>query len=90
MSLVSEGVGSAVEAMFGVGGLAVGCTVRHPDGRVVIITYGEAFGTYGLADLWYWREVLPDGSLAHEEEGRGWTSWDVQGPLHVAAPHGSC
>lgn len=84
------GVGTVSEAVFGIGGLEVGRTVRHHDGRIVLVTHGEPFGTYGFADLWRWREVLPDGTLSHEEEGHGWTSWDVDGPLHVEVAHGTC
>lgn len=52
---------------------AVGDQVKHPDGRTVQITSGQYWGEHGLSNFWYWREVLPDGSLSPtEEHGYGW------------------
>lgn len=51
----------------------IGDRVQHPDGRTVEITNGRFWGMYGVSNHWYWREVLPDGSLSKtEENGYGW------------------
>ena len=52
--------------------LTVGAIVKHPDGRTVKITSGQYWGTHGVSNFWYWREVKPDGSLGEEEHGYGW------------------
>lgn len=53
--------------------LSVGLVCKHPDGRTVKITSGQYWGTYGLSNFWYWREVMPDETLADKEEhGYGW------------------
>ena len=53
--------------------LEIGKVVKHPDGRAVKIMAGQYWGTHGLSNFWYWREVLPDGTLsAKEEHGYGW------------------
>ena len=48
--------------------LAIGETFRHIDGRLVAITKGQYMGTYGVSNFWWWREVMPDGSLGDKEE----------------------
>ena len=51
----------------------VGDTVDHPSGRCVHIVGGHYWGVRGLLNFWYWREVLPDGSLSEIlEQGYGW------------------
>jgi len=52
--------------------LRVGERVNHPDGRLVEITGGQFYGTYGVSNFWYWKEVLEDGSFGPEEHGYGW------------------
>jgi hypothetical protein len=53
--------------------MAVGQTIRHPDGRTVKVTDGQFWGRYGVSNFWYWREVMPDGSLSETlEHGYGW------------------
>jgi len=49
-----------------------GDRIVHPSGRTVQITSGQYWGTHGLSNFWYWREVLADGSLGEEENGYGW------------------
>lgn len=34
--------------------------------KVIEITDGQYWGTYGISNFWYWKEVLPDGSLSAE------------------------
>jgi hypothetical protein len=54
--------------------LAIGKVVRHPDGRMVKVIGGQYWGTHGLSNFWYWREVKEDGSLSEREEsGYGWS-----------------
>lgn len=50
----------------------IGMDVRHPSGRTVRLTGGQYWGRHGVSNFWYWREVLPDGSLGPEEHGYGW------------------
>jgi len=58
--------------------LAIGKTVLHHDGkRKVKITGGQFMGTYGLSNHWYYKEVMPDGSLGPEESDYGWTAEEV-------------
>jgi len=52
--------------------LRVGERVKHLDGRLVEITKGQFYGTYGVSNFWHWEEVLEDGSLGPEEHGYGW------------------
>jgi hypothetical protein len=52
--------------------MEVGKILKHPDGRTVKITSGKYWGTHGLSNFWYWREVLPNGKLGKEEHGYGW------------------
>jgi hypothetical protein len=55
------------------GSMAIGKVVQHPDGRTVKVTSGQYWGTHGLSNFWYWREVMADGSLSEtEEHGYGW------------------
>lgn len=55
----------------------VGDTVKHSSGRSVKITGGRFWGTHGVSNFWYWREVMPDGSLGPEESGYGWNPAEV-------------
>ena len=53
--------------------MEVGKTLKHPDGRSVKIISGQFWGEHGLSNFWYWREVLPDGTLSETlEHGYGW------------------
>jgi len=52
--------------------MAVGKDVRHPDSRMVRVTSGQYWGTYGLSNWWEWREVKADGTLGPTECGYGW------------------
>jgi len=53
--------------------MAVGKTLRHPDGRLVKITDGKFWGEHGVSNFWYWREVSSDGNfIGPEEHGYGW------------------
>lgn len=58
---------------------SVGDRVNHPSGRMVEITSGQFWGTYGLSNFWHWREVLPDGSLSDKDEhGYGWAPGEAE------------
>jgi hypothetical protein len=53
--------------------MKIGEITTHPDGRKVKIISGQYWGTYGLSNFWYWREVLQDGTLSEKiEHGYGW------------------
>lgn len=52
--------------------LHVGLECEHPSGRKVRITSGQFWGEHGVSNFWYWREVLPDGTLGPQEHGYGW------------------
>lgn len=70
---VIQDIRNLVEEVCGGAPFAVGDRVKHPDGRTVEITGGSYWGERGLSNFWYWREVLPDGSLSEKEEhGYGW------------------
>ena len=62
-----------------------GYIIKHPSpdasrepcqcGRpTVLIVSGEYMGHGGLSNFWYWRPILPDGTLAGVEHGYGWRS----------------
>ncbi len=70
--MVEQWVKDLTESVIGTSQLCVGDEVLHPDGRKVKITDGQYWGTYGLSNFWYWREILPDGKLGKEEHGYGW------------------
>lgn len=72
MTLVQPWVRKMTEEVIGGPPFAIGDRVRHPSGRLVEITSGQYWGTYGLSNFWYWREVKPDGSLGEREHGYGW------------------
>lgn len=69
---VADWVREFTEEALGASPFDVGDEVKHPDGRTVRITRGQYWGTYGISNFWYWREVLPDGELGEEEYGYGW------------------
>lgn len=69
---VADWVKNLTEEVFGGAPYEVGDKVRHPSGRLVQITGGSYWGEHGLSNFWYWREVMPDGSLGQEECGYGW------------------
>lgn len=74
MSNVQHWVRDMTESVIGGPPFAVGDTVKHPDGRTVKIIAGRYWGLRGISNWWYWREVLPDGTLsANREHGYGWT-----------------
>lgn len=52
--------------------MKVGAKIKHPDGRLVKITSGQAWSNGRLSNFWHWREVLPDGKLGKDESGYGW------------------
>lgn len=72
MTRVAGWVREMVEEVMGGAPFAIGDEVRSPDGRRVRIVNGQYWGEYGLSNFWYWREVLPDGTLGPEEHGYGW------------------
>ena len=74
MTQVAEWVRDLTEEVLGAPPFKVGDVVEHPDGRTVKITKGQYWGTYGLSNFWYWREVREDGSLGLEEHGYGWSA----------------
>ena len=54
--------------------MAVGKTVRHPDGRRVKIISGCFLDpVYGrVSNWWTWRPLLKRGGLGKKESGYGW------------------
>lgn len=54
--------------------MAVGKTLKHPDGRMVKIKSGcfrdKIYGR--ISNWWSWNETLPNGNLGPEESGYGW------------------
>ena len=54
--------------------MAIGKTMKHPDGRTVKIKSGYFLDpVYGrVSNWWEWNEVLPDGKLGTKESGYGW------------------
>lgn len=54
-------------------GFKIGEVYRHPDGYDVKIMSGQFLVRGRLSNFWYWRRVLPDGTLSEvEEHGYGW------------------
>lgn len=75
MTRVSIAVRRLTESVIGGPPFKIGDTVSHPDGRTVRITNGQYWGTHGLSNFWYWREVLPGGALSETlEHGYGWAT----------------
>lgn len=60
------------ESVCGGSPFEIGDVVNHPSGRKVKIVDGRYWGTHGLSNFWYWREVNADGSLGKKEHGYGW------------------
>lgn len=71
MTQVADWVREIVEEVGGGSPFAIGDVVETVSGRKVKITNGQYWGTYGVSNHWYWREVLPDGGLGPEEYGYG-------------------
>lgn len=70
--MVAPWVKRMVEDVMGGTRLKVGAVVDHPSGRRVKITSGQYWGSHGLSNFWYWREVKAGGKLGKEECGYGW------------------
>jgi hypothetical protein len=71
--MVEDWVKELTEGVLGGAPFAIGDVVTHPTGRTVRIMDGQYWGTHGLSNFWYWREVLPDGGLSETlEHGYGW------------------
>jgi hypothetical protein len=71
--MVEQWVKDSTKEHFGSAPFAVDDVVTHPSGRQVKITAGQYWGTHGLSNFWYWREVLPNGDLSETvEHGYGW------------------
>ncbi len=71
--MVEQWVRDLVERIAGGSKMEVGATLPHPSGRTVRITGGQYWAPGGFSNFWYWREVLPDGTLSEtEEHGYGW------------------
>jgi hypothetical protein len=51
--------------------LRIGQRIRYEGGGIVEIVDGQYWGAHGLSNFWYWREVLPDGSLGRRGCGYG-------------------
>lgn len=68
MTHVSFLVQKLVEDTFGPNELHRGLECLHKDGRRVKITSGRYWGAHGVSNFWYWREVMPDGTLSDDEE----------------------
>jgi len=71
---VTTKVAKWIQDLVGGEHLEIGMVTKHPEtGKTVKITGGQYWGEYGLSNFWYWREVLPGGSLSEvEEHGYGW------------------
>jgi hypothetical protein len=54
--------------------LEIGMISIHPTTqKKVKIIDGQYWGTYGLSNFWYWKEVLGDNALSEETfHGYGW------------------
>lgn len=54
--------------------LEIGMETVHPEtGKLVKIVDGQYWGMYGLSNFWWWRKIMPDGSLSEAlEQGYGW------------------
>ncbi|MDK1490504.1 hypothetical protein QN219_10580 [Sinorhizobium sp. 7-81] len=71
-TMVEQWVKDMTEEVLGKSSMEVGKTVRHPDGRNVLIVSGQYWGTHGLSNFWHWKEVREDGTYGPEESGYGW------------------
>ncbi len=73
MTMVKQWVKDFTEKHKGRAPFKIGDIVARPSGRKVKITDGQYWGTHGISNFWYWREVLKDNTLSKKEEhGYGW------------------
>jgi hypothetical protein len=70
---VSPAVVNMVESIGGGEPFEIGDIVDHPKQGKVKITDGQYWGTYGVSNFWYWKKVMPDGTLSKKTyHGYGW------------------
>jgi hypothetical protein len=70
---VSPTVVKLVESVGGGEPFEIGDIVEHPKQGKVKITDGQYWGTYGVSNFWYWKKVMPDGTLSKKTyHGYGW------------------
>lgn len=61
------------ERQFGGAPFKVGDRVLHSEDGLVEIISGNYWTAGGLSNFWYWKKVLPDGTLdAEKRSGYGW------------------
>ena len=69
MTKVSPEMQKLVEDVFGKPPLEVGMTITNQKtGKLVKITGGSYWGTYGVSNFWKWREVMDNGLLSDVEQ----------------------
>lgn len=69
MTKVSPEIQELVEDIFGKSTLEVGVIITQPKtGKLVEITGGSYWGTYGVSNFWKWREVMDNGQLSDVEQ----------------------
>ncbi len=72
VEMIERWVKNITEEVFGDQPFKIGDIVKRPSGRNVKIINGQYWGTYGLSNFWYWKEVLSNGELGIKECGYGW------------------
>jgi hypothetical protein len=70
--MVHNWVKRMTESVSGGQPFKVGDIVQHPSGRTVKIMDGQYWGSRGLSNFWYWREVLSGVNFGPIEHGYGW------------------
>ena len=61
------------ESVCGGSPFEIGDRVTHPKHGLVEIVDGQYWGTYGISNFWYWKKVMPDGTLSKRTyHGYGW------------------
>lgn len=57
------------------------------DGRLIEIEDGKFWGTSGVSNFWYWREVLEDGTLSEvKEHGYGIQLKEIKEWIKIQVP----
>jgi hypothetical protein len=66
--------------------LEIGKRYQQDDGTIIEIVDGQFWGTYGLSNFWYWRDVRPDGSLSPKRKHGYGGKWPEVTGKTVAQP----
>ena len=71
--MIKSWVKELTEDVMGESKMAIGKTVKHPDGYKIKIVSGHLWTEHGFSNFWYWKKVKKDGTLTKKiYHGYGW------------------